>query len=100
MLGSGQPGCREVIFPAVTNSNLYTMEKGPTIKEIGEGLTTSQRKTIVIEVSHQGKISGNAVYRYLAGEGKPLYLYQKLIRDVINTTLGKEYTIEELWPDE
>ena len=76
------------------------MAKRTTIKEIGEGLTTSQRKTIVIEVSHKGQISGNAVYRYLSGEGKPLYLYQRLICDVINETLGKEYTIEELWPDE
>lgn len=76
------------------------MEKRTTIKEIGEGLTTSQRKSIVIEVSHQGKISGNAVYRYLSGEGRPLYLYQRLICDVINTTLEKEYTIEDLWPDE
>lgn len=54
---------------------------------------------IVNEVASRGQICGPVVYRYLAGKTTPLYLYKKMICDVINEELSCDATVETLWPE-
>lgn len=75
------------------------MEKR-TIVEIGKSLTSNQRKKIVNEVASRGRMVATAVYRYLTGATKPLYLYQKLICEVMEEELKQKFEVSELWPDE
>lgn len=75
------------------------MEK-KDIKKICYNLKESQRKAIVIEVAHRGQLAAATIYRYLNRGAVPLFLYQKLICEVINEILKTSYTIEDLWPDE
>lgn len=82
-----------------TNQHLSVMEKR-TIVEIGKSLTANQRKMVVNKVATRGRMVAAAVYRYLAGTTKPLYLYQELICQVLEEELNTKLEISDLWPDE
>lgn len=73
--------------------------KNKNIIEINSALTQSQRTRLVNEVASRGRICGPVVYRYLAGTTTPLYLYKKLICEVINEEFGIFTTVETLWPE-